>query len=184
VPRAVRLTRKRTWGRAGVSWISDGLEAYRREIRREYRDPRREGKRGRPPMVPTPGVGLTQAVKKRRWGRVIGIKVRTVLGKSPECPYVVCVERLNGVLRDRVNALTRKTHAFARDARTWDALVTVCLFEHGWLRAHSALRERAEGLPGHRKYRQRSPAMAIGLTKHIWNWEEFLTSRANHYLEE
>lgn len=179
--KAVRLTRQRTKGRAGVPWVSDGRAAYRREIQKVYRDPRREKKRGRPPLIPTQEVGLTQTIKRRRHRRVVGIEVRTVLGASPECPYVVCVERLNGVLRDRLNALTRRTHAFAKDLRTWDALVMLALFEHSWMRPHPALREEAEGLPNHRKYQQRSPAMAIGLTDHIWGWEEFLTYRVNHY---
>ena len=79
---------------------------------------------------------------------------------------------------------TRKTHAFAKTIRTWDALVTLCLFEHNWLKPHPALRERAEGLPGGRRYRPRTPAMAIGLTDHVWTWEEFLTFRIHHYHRE
>ena len=95
-------------------------------------------------MVPTPGVGLTQVVHR---------------------------ERLNGVLRDRLNALTRKTHGLAKDVQTWDALVSLCLFEHNWLRPHPALREPAEGLAYGRRYRRRTPAMAIGLTDHVWTWD-------------
>jgi hypothetical protein len=183
-PEVVRQTRQRTHQQAGVPWISDGRQVYRREVRRTYRDPQRTGRRGRPPLVPTPGVGLTQAVKRRRRGRVVGVEVRTVLGEPVASPYPVHEERLNGVLRDRLNALTRKTHAFAKDVRTWDALVTVCLFEHNWLRPHPALREQADNLPDRRRYRQRTPAMAIGLTDHIWNWEEFLTFKHYHYQRE
>jgi hypothetical protein len=100
-----------------------------------------------------------------------------VLGEAVACPYC---ERLNGVLRDRLNALTRRTHAFAKR----DALVVGCLFEHNWIRPHRALRERVEGLPGGRRYRQRTPAMAIGLTDHVWSWEEFLTFRCYQYARE
>ena len=180
-PEVVRQTRQRTHQQAGVAWISDGRAVYRREIRRTYRDPQRTGRRGRPPLVPTPRVGLTQVVKQRRQGRVVGVEVRTVLGAPVPFPYLVHRERLNGVLRDRLNALTRKTHAFAKDTRTWDALVTLCLFEHNWLRPHPALREPAEGLPNGQRYRRRTPAMAIGLTDHVWTWEEFLTFRHYHY---
>ena len=66
-------------------------------------------------MLATPGAGLTQAVKRRVRGRVVGIEVRHVFGEGVGCPYVVYQERLNGVLRDRLNCLTRKTHAFAKD---------------------------------------------------------------------
>jgi len=67
-------------------------------------------------------------------------------------------------LRDRLNALTRKTHAFAKTTGTWDALVILCLFEHNGLRPHRALREAGEGLPEGRRDRPRTPAMAIGWT--------------------
>jgi len=180
-PKVVRLTRQRTHGRVGILWVSDGRAVYRREVRRTYRDPQRTGRRGRPPLGPTPGVGLTQAVKRRRRGRVVGVEVRVVWGEPAKVPYPVHEERLNGVLRDRLNALTRKTHAFAKDPRTWEALVTLCLMEHNWLRPHPALREPAEGLPHGRRYRRRTPAMAIGLADHVWSWEEFLTFRYYHY---
>ena len=183
-PEVVRQTRQRTHQQAGVSWISDGRAVYRREIHRTYRDPKRTGRRGRPPLVPTPGVGLTQVVKQRHKGRVVSVEARTVMGEGVSFPYLVHRERLNGVLRDRLNALTRKTHAFAKDPRTWNALVTVCLFEHNWLRAHPALREAAEGLPNGGRYRWQTPAMAMGLTDHIWSWEEFLTFRHYHYPRE
>jgi hypothetical protein len=180
-PQVVAQTRRRTAGQAGVSWVSDGRSVYRQEVKRVYRDAQRSGKRGRPRLVPTAGVGLTQAVKRRCRGRVVGVAVRCVLGSPIECPYVVHGERLNGVLRDRLNCLTRKTHAFAKRVCLWDAAVVLCVFERNWLRSHRCLRERAEDCSSGRRYRRRSPAMAIGLTDHIWSWEEFLTYRHHHY---
>src|SRR5258708_4503658 len=83
--------------------------------------------------------------------------------------------RVNGTLRDRLNALTRKTHAFAKRDATWDALVGLQLFDHNFHRAHQALRlPRKDGV---RRYRQQSPAMALGLTDHLWSFQELLTSR-------
>jgi IS1 family transposase len=173
-PALVALTRRRTQGQRGVPWVSDGRRVYRREIRRVYRDPQRTGRRGRPALVRTPGSGLTQAVKRRRKGRVVGVAVRTVWGPRSACPYVVYEERLNGVLRDRLACLTRKTHAFAKDGPTWDAAVTLCLFEVNWMRPHHALREPLDRPVDGRRYRPRTPAMAMGLTDHVWTWEEFL----------
>jgi hypothetical protein len=80
-PRVVAQTRQRTAGQRGVPWISDGREVYRREVQRVYRDPQRLGKRGRPRLVPTPGVELTQAVKHRCGGKVVRIEVHQVLGQ-------------------------------------------------------------------------------------------------------
>ena len=76
------------------------------------------------------------------------------------------VERLNGVLRDRLSALTRRTHAFAKTAETWDALLGLAIFEHNWLRPHPALR-RPSATPG-RRYDAHTLAMALGLTDHRW----------------
>lgn len=179
VPAVVRQTRERTVGRRGCRWISDGHPAYPKAIRRVYRDPVRTGRVGRPRLVRTPGVGLTQVVKERRGRRVVGVYVRHCFGPAPECPYTVRIERLNGVLRDRLGCVTRKTHAFAKDARTWDAAVGLCLFEHNWMRPHCALRQQEDGLPQGRRYMRRSPAMAIGLSGHVWSWTEFLTHRVD-----
>jgi hypothetical protein len=67
-PKVVAQTRQRTSGGRGVIWISDGRLVYRRAVRQVYRDAQPTGKRGRPPLVLTPGVGLTQAVKRRHDG--------------------------------------------------------------------------------------------------------------------
>jgi hypothetical protein len=120
------------------------------------------------------GVRLTQTVKHRdRRGRLVGIETRAALGPAVERPGTSHNERLNGVLRDRLACLTRKTHAFAKDARTWDAAVTLALFEHNWLRPHPAL--RVPRTDQRQRYAPRTPAMALGLTDHIWTWTEFLT---------
>ena len=83
------------------------------------------------------------------------------------------------MLRDRLACLTRKTHAFAKTARTWEALLGLMIFEHNcWLRSHPALsRASSATVPG-RCYDRRTPAMAIGLSDHRWSWWEFLTTKA------
>ncbi len=66
-------------------------------------------------------------------------------------------------------------HAFAKRDATWDALVRLQLFDHNFRRAHQALRLPFED--GVRRYRPRSPAMVLGLTDHLWSFQELLTSR-------
>lgn len=177
VPVVVRQTRERTVGQRGIILISDGHHAYVKAIRCTYRHKVRVCPTGRPRFVPTPGVGLTQVVKWRKRNRLVKVEVRHCFGPRPTSPYTVLVERQNGVLRDRLACLARRTHAFAKRDDTWEALVGLCLFEHNWLREHTALREPMQGLPDGRRYRRRSPAMALGLTDHIWAWTEFLTLR-------
>jgi len=103
-----------------------------------------------------------------------------MIGDRVDQPYAVHLERLNGILRDRLNCLTRKTHDFAKDVDTWDALFHLALFERDWLRPHIALRiPLPEPQNGHR-YHQRTPSMALGLTDHPWSWQEFLLFRVYH----
>jgi hypothetical protein len=175
VETVVRMTRRRTKGRLGLSYLSDGWEPYETTIKSTYRE--REPWPGNPKwaiLKPTDRIRLTQVIKRRKGRRLDRIDVRATIGDPIEQPHLVHLERLNGVLRDRLNCLTRKTHGFAKETETWDALLSLALFEHNWLRPHSALRVvLAEPLERRRRYQQRTPAMAIHLADHPWSWEEF-----------
>ena len=179
----MRATRRRTAAQAGVPWVSDGWEAYAESIADLYCDPIAAGIHGRDWYVlhRTPGVRLTQAIKRRRGRRLARVEVQATIGAMAEQPYAVHIERLNGVLRDRLACLTRKTHAFAKRPVTWDAAVGLALFEHNWLRFHPALRQPlAQSIQG-RRYHRRTPAMALGLTDRRWACVEFLTHPVPHY---
>jgi len=174
VAAAVRLAASRT-GQRPLSWCSDGWRGYAAVLTQQYRRPVRSGRRGRPPLVVPPTLQLTQTVKHRdAHGRLLGIEVRAALGPLVAAPGTVHVERLHGTLRDRLNALTRKTHAFAKTAVTWDALVSLQTFEHNWLRPHPAL--STPSVTTGRHYDRPTPAMALHLTNHVWTWQEFLTT--------
>lgn len=171
----VPATRARTANRAGVFWVGDGQAAYEEAIQARYRDPVPSGAHaGWAVLRLAPGTALTQAVKHRRGRRLVRVDVRATIGAAAAQPYPVHVERLNGVLRDRLNCLTRKTHAFAKDTATWDAAFSMALFEHNWLRAHVALRQPLPAPLDARRYHRRTPAMAVGLTDHPWTMLEFL----------
>jgi hypothetical protein len=117
IEQAVAITAQRTHQRP-LSWFSDGWHGYRSILMRAYRQRRLTGKRGRPAWVVPATVTLTQTVKHRdEHGRLLSVEICAALGAGMEPAGTVHVERLNGALRDRLNALTRKTHAFAkRDA--------------------------------------------------------------------
>ena len=120
---------------APLSWFSDGWHGYRRILVRVYRKPTRKGKRGRPAWVVPETLTLTQTVTHRHeHGRRLSVETRAALGPGVGQAGTVHVERLKGALRDRLNALTRKTHAFAKR----NALVGLHLFDHNFHRAHQA----------------------------------------------
>jgi hypothetical protein len=171
----VATTRRRTKGQVGIPYVTDGWAPYAETIKEVYRD--REVSKVNPQWAivkPTAGIALTQAVKHRKGLHLERVEVRVVMGAQAELPYAVHLERLNGVLRDRLNCLTRKTHAFAKDVATWDALLSVALFEHNWFRPDVALRVPLAELHQGRRFGRRTPAMAMGLTDHVWSWEEIL----------
>jgi hypothetical protein len=103
---------------------------------------------------------------------MLSVEIRAALGEVITQPGTVHIERVNGMLRDRLNALTRKTHAFAKRDVTFDALIHLQLFEHNWIRPHRALRLPWDSTP--QRYRRRTPAMALGLTDHPWSFTTFL----------
>lgn len=108
------------------------------------------------------------------WGCLVRVETRATFGAPVTQPALVHVERRNGVCRDRLNALTRKTHASAKTAPTWDAPLGLHLFEQNWLRPHPALRVAV--VASHPRFAQRTPAMVLGLSDHCWSWREFLTT--------
>jgi len=176
IAQAVNTTVKRTHHRP-LAWLSDGWHGYASILRRAYRERVLTGKRGRPALVVPETVSLLQTVKHRdEHGHLLSVEIRAALGVSMGPAGTVHVERLNGALRDRLGALTRKTHAFAKRDATWDALVGLQLFDHNFHRAHRALRLPL-GDNGVHRYRHRSPAMALGVTDHLWSFQDLLISR-------
>jgi hypothetical protein len=85
------------------------------------------------------------------------------------------IERVNLTFRQGVSALSRRTWAYAQSERH---LLLHCewLIHVTWIfllvRAHESLRLPVPGLK--RRYRQRTPAMALGLTDHIWEVSDLL----------
>jgi IS1 family transposase len=170
----VTATHDRTAASATLTYVTDGWEAYETAVKRAYWE--REVSAANPNwaiLKPTETVRLTQAIKHRKGRRLARVEVRATIGEPAALPYAVHLERLNGTLRDRLGCLTRKTHAFAKDVATWDALFGVALFAHNWIRPHVALRRPLPEPRDGRRYERRTPAMALGLSDHPWTWEEF-----------
>src|SRR5207248_3312458 len=129
-------TRRRTAGERGVPWVSDGWAPDAETIDAVYRDEQPTANARFTRLVRTPGVTLTQAIQHRRGRRLVRVAGRATIEAAVPQPDAVHVERFNGVLRDRLACLTRKTHAFAKTSATGDALVGLALFAHNWLDAH------------------------------------------------
>ena len=173
---AVAQAQARTGGRP-FAWWGDGWREYRPVLTRADRRVVRDGRPGRPPRRVPDDLALTQRITHcDPHGRLRSIEVKATIGTLVEPPGTTRVERLNGVLRDRLNALTRKTHAFAKTSDTWDALLGLASFEHNWLHPHPALRRPLVGptRSQDRRFERRTPAMALGLADRPWTWLDLL----------
>jgi hypothetical protein len=164
----------------------DGLASYVTAFARVFRDPVRTGRAGRPRLVPTDGLLLGQVIKHRAGRHLVSITRRVVRGSAAAITAVLAatgtgtgintayIERLNATFRGALSPLARRGRAIARgaDALTAGMYLVGCAYNFCW--AHDSLRVAAGPELG-RKWQERTPAMAAGLTDHCWTMREWLS---------
>ena len=79
------------------------------------------------------------------------------------------------VKKVRFGIKNRKGLSFAHLERSRVVAAQIARLSYNWVRIHSSLRILLEVMVGRRKYEQRTPAMAIGITTRVWNWVELLS---------
>jgi IS1 family transposase len=84
------------------------------------------------------------------------------------------IERTNLNLRMNNRRFTRLTNAFSKKAANHAHSVAIHFFAHNFLRAHGTLTKAAKGY-------KTTPAMACGLTDHVWTVEEMLEKMEPSY---
>lgn len=160
--------------------LSDGWGGHREAIVEVYGQVPVYSGRGRPPTRKQPVVGwhYTQMVKQRDdKGKLTGIEVRVIYGDNTTIACTgtrtVYVERTNLTSRLMNGRLVRKTLGYSKRV---EMLKAACAWEdvvYNFTRSVKTL--RTEVYNGDRKWAQRSPAMAAGLTDHLWSLREILT---------
>lgn len=144
--------------------------------------------RGRPAEKkrPVPGWQYLQLVKQRgERGGVIGTRPRVVFGDEDEVLALLgtstsYVERTHLTSRQMNGRLVRKGLGFSKALRAQRA---ACAFEdaiYNLVRPLKTLREEVnpEAVRFRRRWRVRTPAMAAGLTDHVWSVKELLRTMA------
>jgi IS1 family transposase len=187
--RLVEDFHQRTQGRLMDLMTSDENPAYAPAILETYGQtvqPRRQGRRGRRPApVKKPPKGLKYATvhKTRVKNRVVSVERRVIFGTvtavlaalaasavSTEV-NTVFVERHNGTDRHRNARKARKTYRFSKDLEVHEAVTYFSFYSYNFCWAVRTLRERDE----YGKWQSRTPALAAGLTDHVWSLREWLT---------
>jgi len=105
-----------------------------------------------------------QLVKIREKGTVIDKEKRIIYGNLDLYDIETTdIENFNGIFRERIDRLVRKTKCFSRYKRRLECAIHLFQFYWGFIDEFK---------------RGTSPAMMEGLTDHVWSWHEFLM---HHY---
>jgi hypothetical protein len=151
----------------------------------------RTGKRGRPrkPLcAPHPALGYGPVVKQKKQGKWLTRSTRVVLGAARLTPLgltisTALVERVTWTLRQALAPLTRKTSSFCKDRERLRQRVVFFQACDNVTRPPMSLRQP---LPRHKRphhgamhlrWQECTPAMAAGLTDHVWTFRELLTAK-------
>ena len=160
---------------------TDGKGAYREAMVATWGEVPTYKRVGRPPHLPKPGPDwqYIKVVKQRDGHRLVGVSVTVVYGEADTTlafvgGHTAYVERTNLTSRQMNARLVRKTLSFSKavqalkDASAWEDIV------YNFARPVKTLRQetysRGEGC----RWQARSPAMAAGLTDHLWTIKELL----------
>jgi IS1 family transposase len=180
-------------------FLSDGYAHYLTAIVTHFgrwvQPPRRQarGPTPQPRWMPLPSLLYAQVIKTTRRRRLVRVSHRVVFGTLEAVQQVLAacgwqiqtafVERLNLSLRQRVAAIGRRS---ATSCKGEDGLrQQLMLFQvyHNFVLPHTSLRqpllvpEATNGSGSAKLWQPWTPAMAAGLTDHIWTLREVLLFR-------
>jgi hypothetical protein len=146
----------------------------------------------KPRWMPLPGLLYAQVVKTLRRRRLVGVTHRVVFGTLEAIEQVlsVCgwkintalVERLNLDIRQRVAAVGRRVNTLCQGEDGVHHQLVLFQVYHNFVLPHSSLRqpllvpEPTNGTGTAKKWQPCTPAMAAGLTDHVWTLRAVLLS--------
>ena len=183
-------------------FTSDALPHYAEALLEVYgvwMTPPRQGTRGRfphPRRCPPPDLCYAIVVKERKHGRLIHVTTRLVYGTIAQVEAALQaspvsrtintygVERNNLTVRQHARRLGRKVNAFSKEPDYLGHQLTLAFAYYHFVVPHRSLRQRlphplpTKGRNGSRKkWKPVTPAMAAGLTDHVWTMDELLSFR-------
>ena len=182
-------------------FLTDGLKDYTTALLTHFghwmHHTRRQdrGPMPKPRWMPLPQLRYAQVVKSYRRRRLVDVKHRVVFGTQLAIEQVLTacgwrintafVERLNLDIRQRVAAVGRRVNILCQGA---DGLLDqLALFQtyHNFVLPHASLRQPllipdvTNGSGSAKVWRPCTPAMAAGLTDHVWSLKEVLLFRVS-----
>jgi hypothetical protein len=147
----------------------------------------------KPRWMPLPELLYAQVIKTMRRRRIVEVKHLVVLGTQAAvdqvlsaCGWVIntaFVERLNLSLRQRVAAIRRRSATSCKGQVGLGHQLALFHVYHNFVLPHASLRQALEepiptnGTGSAKQGRPCTPAMAAGLTDHVWSLREVLFYR-------
>jgi hypothetical protein len=180
-------------------FLTDGFREYLTALLTHYgywvQPPRRQdkGPAPKPRWMPVPQLLYAQVVKTVRRRRLVDVQHRVVFGSLEAINHVLAplgwqintafVERINLTIRQHVAAVGRRVSTLCKhEAGLRQQLVLYHVY-HNFCLLHASLRQPlSQPLPTHghgaaKTWQPRTPAMAAGLTDHVWTLREVLLFR-------
>jgi IS1 family transposase len=147
----------------------------------------------KPRWIPLPELLYAQVVKSYRRRRIVGVTYRVVFGTLERVQQVLVacgckintafVERLNLDIRQRVATVGRRVNTLCQGEDgvrqqlvVYHAYYNFCL-PHASLRQPLLVPEATNGSGSAKLWRPCTPAMAAGLSDHVWSLKEMLLYR-------
>jgi len=180
-------------------FLTDGFRAYMTALLAHFGSwihPERRQATGpmpKPRWMPLPQLCYAQVVKSYRRRRLVSVKHRVVCGTwlvieqvLATCGWTIntaFVERLNLDIRQRVAAVGRRVNTLCQGEDSLLDRLTLFQTYHNFVLPHASLRqpwllpEVANGRASAKVWRPCTPAMAAGLTDHVWSLKEVLLFR-------
>jgi IS1 family transposase len=180
-------------------FLTDGFREYVTALLTHYghwvQPPRRQatGPTPKPRWRPLPHLLYAQVVKTVRRRRLVRVSHRVVFGTLEAVAQVLAacgwqiqtafVERLNLDIRQRVAAVGRRVTTLCKGEAGLRQQLGLFHAYHNFCLPHASLRvPLAAPLPTHgtgsaKQWQPRTPAMAAGLTDHVWTLREVLLFR-------
>jgi IS1 family transposase/transposase-like protein len=180
-------------------FVTDGFREYLTALLSHYghwvQPPRRQakGSRPKPRWMPLPQLLYAQVVKTTRRRRLVRISRRVVFGTLEAVEHVLAaygwqintafIERVNLSLRQHVAAVGRRVATLCKGEEGLRQQLALYHVYYNFVLPHASLRQPvAEPVPTNGKssakvWRPCTPAMAAGLTDHVWTLKEVLLFR-------
>src|SRR5213082_2525204 len=180
-------------------FLTDGFREYMTALLTHYghwtQPPRRQttGPAPKPRWLPLPHLLYAQVIKTVRRRRLVHVRHRVVFGTLEAVQQVLAacgwqintafVERLNLSLRQHVAAIGRRVSTLCKGEDGLGQQLALYHVYYNFVLPHTSLRQPVpQPVPTHgtgsaTQWRPQTPAMAAGLTDHVWSLREVLLYR-------